>query len=379
MTRARSIAVLLATGVPFAFACFARADVLAPLQPLRSLVPVQSVKAVTEPDAAARLATVRAMLANLERPGAIGDGSPPDTPDAEIGDRMRLLHQLDRSLARRIEEEARYTALVRTRRDAETRADEWRSFSDSPPYPLPFVDSLEQAEEAIAQQVATIEAREAVLNGLVVRLQRRLRDSEAELRQTSERIEKARDDKEQRRARWLHDLAQLRSEEGAAALNEMQQGLANAAEEKGTANAELRLAKAKVAAARADTRFTKDDLDHIDARLAGDAKALTGELNRAIAVWNDRNRASDGAANRLADARKAGMSAGETPETFAARIDTLEREADVAKRRAENASIALEGVKTQVALVDYERKAWATRYEIRQSTISRASRAPTRT
>ncbi|HEY3179140.1 MAG TPA: mechanosensitive ion channel domain-containing protein [Casimicrobiaceae bacterium] len=367
MTRACSIAILLATTVPFGFACFAHADVLAPLQPLKPNIPAQSLKAAAEPDTASRLATVRAMLANLERPGAVTDGSPPDTPDGEIGDRMRLLHQLDRSLSQRIEGEARYAALVRVRRDAEARADEWRGFSDPPPYPLPFVDSLEQAEETIAQQGATIEARETVLNGLVVRLQRRLRDSEAELRQTSERIEKARDDKEQRRAKWLHDLAQLRSEEAAAALDDMQQGLANVAEEKGAANAELRLAKAKVAAARADTRFTKDDLDRIDARLAGDAKALAGDLTRATAARNDRSRASDGAANRLAEARKAGTGASETPETFAARIDALEREADLAKQRAENARIALEGAKTQIALVDYERKAWATRYEITQS------------
>jgi hypothetical protein len=70
------------------------------------------------------------------------------------------------------------------------------------------------------------------------RLQRRLRDSEAELRLANERYEGASADTEQRRrAKWLRDLAQLRSEEIAAELDEAEQGRANVVEEKAAAQA----------------------------------------------------------------------------------------------------------------------------------------------
>src|SRR5207237_1495565 len=135
--------------------------------------------------------------------------------------------------------------------------------------------------------------------------QRRLRDSEAELRLATERLEGASADTEQRRrAKWLRDLAQLRSEEVAAALDEVQQGRTNAAEEKGAAQAELRLTNAQLAIARSATRFTKDDLDRIDARLAGESKALGGELDRQTAVWKERKRDADDASRRCAQGRR---------------------------------------------------------------------------
>ncbi|HYT95726.1 MAG TPA: mechanosensitive ion channel domain-containing protein, partial [Casimicrobiaceae bacterium] len=285
-----------------------------------------------------------------------------------IGDRMRLLHQLERSLAQRLDSQGRHAHVVEARRNAEARADNWRGFADPPPYSLAFVDSLEQAQETIEQQIATIESRETVLNALMQRLQRRLRDSEAELRLASERFDGASADTEQRRrAKWLRDLAQLRSEEAAAALDEVQQGRTNATEEKGAAQADLRLTKAQLAVARAATRFTKDDLDRIDARLAGESKTLAGELDRQTAGWKERKREADDAAKRLGDARKAGALPAESPEAFDARIAALDREADVSQRRAENANLALDGAKTQLALIDYEHKAWTMRYELMQS------------
>ena len=274
----------LSTGAMLALSGIASAQLAAPLPSPKEAAPAETAKPAT-PDPATRLAEVSAMLARLEAPTANAEGSPPGTPDAEA------------------------------------RADNWRAFPDPPPYSLAFVDSLEQAQETIEQQIATIESRETVLNGLMQRLQRRLRDSEAELRLATERLEGASADTEQRRrAKWLRDLAQLRSEEIAAALDEVQQSRTNAAEEKGTAQADLRLTKAQLAIARTATRFTKDDLDRIDARLAGESKALSGELDRQTGVWKDRKREAEDTAKRFADARKAGALPAESPDAYAARI-----------------------------------------------------------
>jgi len=335
-----------------------------------------SAPAPAAPDAAARLAEVRATLARLDGVDHAADGTPPDTPDAEIGDRIRLLHQTERSLVQRIDGEARQPRLVQARREAEARADAFRGFDEPPPYPLPFVDELEEARQAIDQQIVTMDAREKVLDGFVQRLQQRLRDNEAELRQANERVERARTDADARRARWLRELAQLRSDETTAALDEMQQGLANLVEQKAAAQANLRLADARLAAARADTRFTKEDLDRLDARLADEAKALNGALAGANAAYDAARRASEQAGKRLAEARKAAADAGVTGDALAARVLPLERAADVAQRRAENAQMAQEGVKTQLALANYQRRAWAMRYELsRTKDLPRAAGA----
>ena len=320
------------------------------------------------PDPAVRLAEVRAMLRRLDQPNARTEGAPPGTPEPEIGDRTRLLHQLERSLAQLIDAHERSAPVAQARHAAEARADSWRTFPDPPPYSLPFIDSLEQAQETVEQQVATLDSRKSVLDNVMQRLQRRLRDSEAELRLANERFEGASADTEQRaRARWLRDLAQLRSEEAAAELDEVTQARANAAEEKAAAEADLRLSKAQINVARSAMRFTKQDLEQVEARLAGDSKAVGGEIDRQTSLWKERRREADEAVERLANARKAGAMAGEAPEAYAARVAVLDRDADVAQRRAENANLALDGLRTQLALIDYEHKAWTVRYELMQS------------
>ena len=334
----------------------------------KDTAPTNATKASPPADPAKRLAEVRATLARLEQTNAQAEGSPAGTPESELGDRIRLLHQLERSLAQRLDAEDRRQRVARVRREAESRADQWHSFPDPPPYPLPFVDSLEQTQETIEQQIATIQSRDSALDAVTQRLQRRLRDSEAELRLTSERLEGASADTEQRRrAKWLHDLAQLRSEEAAAELDEIAQTRVNADEAMGEARAGLRLIKAQLDVARSAIRFTKEDLDRVDARLAGDTKAVTAELDRQTVIWKERRREADEAIKRLADARSAGAMAGEAPEAYAARVATLDLDADVADRRAENANLILDGIKTQLALIDFERKAWTARYELMQS------------
>ena len=364
MKRNSTIAVVLSALPLLVLAGATCAQLPAPFQLPKAAAPAESAAVTTAPDATAKLAAVRAILARLDRPDNAAEGSPPNTPDSEIADRIRLLHQTERSLMQRLDGEARNPALVRARREADTRADDWRGFAEPPPYPLPFVDSLEDARERVEQQIATIDTRINVLEGLGERLQQRLRASEAELRVATERVERARSDDDARRARWQRDLIQLRSDEAAAALDEMQQGLVNSGEEKAAAQAELRLASSKVATARADTRFTQQDLDRVNAKVAGEVKTLTAEIERANAAWDSARRAGDEATKRLADARKTGPAADETADAFALRIAPLERAADVAQRRAENANMALESVKTQLALAHYEGRAWATRFEL---------------
>ena len=371
-TRCIRLACALAVALWVAGTGVVQAQLPAPLQLPKAGAPAETKPeavsaAPTVADSAAKLADVRARLARLAKPEDAADGSPPGTSDAEIADRIRLLHQTERSLAQRVDGEARGVALVRARRDAEARADGWRGFDDPPPYPLPFVDGLEDTRDAIRQQIATLETRERVLERLAEQMQQRLRDSETELRLAAERLERARGGPTESRMRWLRDLAQLRSDEAAAALDEMQVARANTTAEKAVAQAELRLADAKLAAVRAATRFTQEDLDRVNARLAAEAKALNAALDRAIAESDRRRRTADEAARRLDAVRKAGAAPGESADAFDARLTALERAAEVAQRRAENANFALESVRTQIALDHYEQKAWTMRYDVAQT------------
>ena len=111
-------------------------QLLAPVQAPKEAAQMEATKSPVVSDSTARLAEVRATLARLERPNAVAEGSPPGTPDAEIGDRMRLLHQLERSLAQQLDSQERYAHVVDARRNAEARADNWRGFVDPPPYSL---------------------------------------------------------------------------------------------------------------------------------------------------------------------------------------------------------------------------------------------------
>jgi hypothetical protein len=144
----------------------------------------------------------------------------------------------------------------------------------------------------------------------------------------------------------------------------MQQGLVNSGEEKAAAQAELAARNLEDAAARADTRFTQEDLDRVNAKVRrrGEdadraARASERRLGRLAAPPARGRRSACGRA-------QAGPAADETADAFALRLAPIERAADVAQRRAENANMALESVKTQLALAHYEGRAWATRFEL---------------
>lgn len=302
--------------------------------------PPASQAAPGGPDAAARLADVHKRLVALERPGAAADGAPAGTPEVEVADRIRLLHQIERSLSQRIDGKARNAGLVAARTGAERSADAWRGFDTQPPYPLPFVDGLEASRDTVVERLATIKAREVLLHGLAARLQVRLRESEAGVRQAQEHADHASGDTDRSRARWELELAKLRAEEATASLDEMQQGLANTGEERKAAEAELRLADAKLRATQGHVRFTAQDLAEVQAKLDARGEALSADADRALAAW-----------------RNAREVAAAAPPA----------ETELRRQQVANASIELEVARMRAALNQYELKAWTTRYAVMHS------------
>ena len=330
--------------------------------------PSQPARAGPAPDTAERLANVREAIARAALPGADAQGAFPDTPANEIADRMRLLQTLERSLVQLREEEDKSPALVKARREAEARADDWHGFDTAPPYSVPFVDSLEDAQGALEQQLEAVTTREDVLEKLTDRIQKRLRLVEAELRQANERLERASGETAQRAAKWQRDLAQLRSDQATAALDENRQSLANVAEAKAAVLAELRLLKVKLSAARANSGFSKDDLARINNRLDEQAKGLGSDFDRAVLAAEAQRRAAAAASAALATARTSKVLPGETEESRAARMAVFERASELAAQKLENANLAVEDAKTRVTVVEFERKAWNGRFELLESS-----------
>ena len=295
------------------------------------------VPASGSPDSAAQLAAIHKRLVALERPGAAADGAPAGTTEVEIADRIRLLHQIERSLSQQIDGKVRSAGLVAARTDAESRADAWHGFDTPPPYALPFVDELEKSRDTVEERLRTIQSRETLLHGLATRLQVRLRESEAGVRQAQERADHASGDTERSRARWQLELAGLRAEEATASLDQTRQALANAGEEKRAAEADLRLAAAKLRATQGHIRFSPQDLAEVQAKLDARSQALSADVDQALAAW-----------------RTAREVAAAAPPA----------EAELRRQQVENTSIELEVARMRVGLNEYERKAWTTRYSV---------------
>ena len=152
----------------------------------------------------------------------------------------------------------------------------------------------------------------------------------------------------------------------------------NSGEEKAAAQAELRLASSKVATARADTRFTQQDLDRVNTKVAGEVKTLTAELERANAAWDScaaRRRRGDEAPWQTR-ARRVPL---RTKPRTRSRCSRAARALPPTSRsgRAENAEHgARERQDAQLALAHYEGRAWATRFELaRTKDLPRAASA----
>lgn len=203
------------------------------------------------------------------------------TPD-ELRKRQRLMSELVGTLDKNTEilKELKEIRKTNRERTAETKA--WQGFTEKPPYPISFLDTLRDSILAQKLDMQTLEMRLSVANGELQYFSKGLKESQKGVRLAGERFQKSKGSSAEARQRWLRDLTKLQNDlnEAGSASSETQrlvleEALAGRREY-------LQFLEQKLNAAEKVSPLSKTDLEQKLQELDGQRKLLEDELNQAL-------------------------------------------------------------------------------------------------
>ncbi len=268
---------------------------------------------------------------NSERAAPIAFGASAD----ELTERDHLLQQWTIAL----DEHARYLrSLKEVRRLNLERTNEqerWRGFAQ-PPTKIAVAEQLTDAVSARRLELRTAEMYLSIVDGEISRHASLLNESQKQLRLAEDDTGSTRDSGRQ----WLAQTAQLRVQANEASVEAAQMGRLVTWEALEGQRKHLEFLEHKLAAARAQARMTRADLDGVLAQINEKRLALQKDLNDALAADKDL-RASRDAAAALPR---------ETP--FAVEVENA---------RVETSARKIESLRGFLRLSDYARTVWEDR------------------
>ena len=297
------------------------------------------------------LMQIEARLAKVRDQAAAA--APEATPD-ERTERQRLFQQwvlgLDsqsRSL-RRLKEVRR----LNQERGAESRA--WRGFTETPPYPLALVEGLRDDIAAQRLEAQTDEMVLSISESGVERGATLLEESRKQARLARDQAEVA--GVPGQRQLWLLRLAESRVQSNEAIVEASEKGRLVALETLSGLRQYLEFLGRKLAAAEAQTRFTRADLDGVLARVNEKREALRSELNDTVASDAELRRALAAARESL---RLAQLESAATPPE---RLRDLQATVEAKQARAQTSEIKVELLRTLLIIQDSGQVFWEDRF-----------------
>lgn len=246
--------------------------------------------------------------------------------------------QLHQQWTLALEQHARYLRSLQDvrRLDAErsSEREQWHGFAQTPT--IATTEQLTDAVSAGRLELRTAEMLLSILDGEIARCVAQLDESRRQRRLAEDDAQQAHDSRRQ----WLLQLARLRTEAHEASVESAQDGRLVTCEAMDGKRTHLQFLENKLAAARAQARMTKADLDRVLAQINEKRLALHRDLNDALAA--DRN---------LRASRDAAASA--SPATTF--------DIQIGNARAETSARRIESLRGFLRLADYARTVWENR------------------
>ena len=349
------------TGAPSKALSGARASSTAE-KPAAKPAPIDGAEPRIADEAAAKaLAAAQADLDAIEASPNAALGAAPDTPAAEISDRLTLarqlvmLHQQQRDLLDRVD-------TARTRRlEAERALETWSGFPTPPPHSLLFVDGLRDDEASAEARIANGAARRALFERFGLEVADKVKASQTAARLAAEAAERSRGAPDAARRDWLHALATLRARVDEATQDLLEMAARNAREDVAAAEAARDLARRQLAAVGSEIVFPAEDLDRVNRELDTRFREVDRAIERAIPASTAALEARTAAEKALAEAQALPIAPGEDAAARAARLATLAAVADEKRELAVTATMRVDLLKGFRVALDGERLAWKAR------------------
>jgi len=170
----------------------------------------QATLPATDEEIDKAVARIESRLADLRKhTAAVAEASADEktgsfaaTPE-EQRKRQRLLNELVQTLEKYAQSlrELKEVRKTTSERSAEIRS--WQGFTEKPPFPISFLDGLRDSILAHRLDLETLELRLTVARGNLQKFAKNLKESQKELRLSSERLEKSVNTAAEGRERWL--------------------------------------------------------------------------------------------------------------------------------------------------------------------------------
>lgn len=264
-----------------------------------------------------------------------------------------------------LDQQGRYLrGLKETRRLNEERAakqESWHGFAQRPT--MATTEQLTDTISAQRLQLRTAQMLLPILEGELARYTARLNSDRKQLRLANDQAEHA--EAQTARRVWMVQLAQWRKDADEASIESAELGRRVAWEAVDGQQRHTEFLERKLAAARAEARMTKSDLEGVLAQIAEKRAVLQMDLNEAIAADKELRTSRDAA---VAKARTA----------LDGTAVTLHSAAEVEQARVETSGRKVESIRGFLQLADYARTVWEDRLWVTEPRTLRQLRAKQR-
>ena len=311
--------------------------------------PAQLPETSEETDRA--LSQIEAKLAEVRVRAAAA--APEATPD-ERTEQQRLFQQWALALDSQSRNLRRLKEVRRLNQERANEAQAWRGFIEKPPYPLTLVEGLRDAIAAQRLEEQTERVMLSISESGVARGATQLEESRKQARLARDQAEAA--EVPDQRRQWLLQLTELRAQSSEATVEASEKGRLVTLETLSGLRKYIEFLDRKLAAAQAQARFTKADLDGVIAQLNEKREALRRELSSAIPNDAELRRSLATARENL---RLAELDSAHTP---AQRLRELRAVMEAGEARAETSGLRVDLLRTFLVLADRNQATWEDRF-----------------
>ena len=307
------------------------------------------------------LQDARETLVRLEAPGAVA-GLPPGITQAELDERLRDLEQMVLGITRSIKN---INSLAEARKELErARGSDaaWTGFAENPPYPLLMVDELLNERDAVRASLTSSKSSLANYERLLASLVVEAKSAEENMSQMILAVQNA-DATNREAAKWRMDAARAKARVHATRAGVMQGLLEGLNDRVTAATLDLALIDRKLTVAKANSRFSDEDLaklgkiaDERKKALQKEVDAVAKRLKSAMAVRNQAQAALDSLATAAPEAPPANE------------LELAKFRLEVAESRVESSQSVVEKLEGLIQLENINFKAYQERKTILDAT-----------
>ena len=289
------------------------------------------------------------------------------TPE-DLRKRQKLLSELVTTLSKNVDilNELKERRKEHRERTAEINA--WQGFTEKPPFPISFLDSLHDSILAQKLDIQTLEVRLKVARGDLQYYSMSLKKSQKDVRFAEELLDKSKGTPAEPRQRWLRDMAKSQNDLNAASATCAETQRLVLEEALSHKNEYVKFLELKLGIAEKASPLSKTDLEQKLQELDGQRRGLENEFNQTLRDDADTGKVLQQLRDALAKVQeKIGKGKQPTPG-HRAELSRLQSLISARETVSETNGAKIRLLKGLMQMLDVSQTIWEDRYWLTQNS-----------